>query len=320
VLILLAAFVGRRLDRPSAQLGLWVKVKQLAGLYSLVAFDFGTVGFALALALLLAVLAATLLASRWRARSVSAVDGLLLVAVLSALVYLAAPSELAGGGFVNHRLALFPPLALLLWLGSGGSSVVWSHRVRGAVLVLGSVIALGVLALLWRRWSELDHYLGECVEAAEGVEDGRTVLPLALAPAGRGPDGRQLAFRLAPFVHCAGVVAGRRPIVDLGLYEAGEDYFPLRFRPELDPYRHLSIGPLGMEAVPPRVDIAAYERRGGRVDYVLLWQPAAAPQQHPATRSLRAQLAAYDRVHVSRRGNAELWKRREASRTASVPR
>ncbi len=127
------------------------------------------------------------------------------------------------------------------------------------------------------------------------------------APSG---ERRQLAFRLWPFVHALGYVAGRRPIVDLGLYEAGEDYFPLRFRPELDPYRHLSIGPLGMEEVPPRVDVPGYERRGGRVDYVLLWQPQVAPANHPATRELYRQLAAgFERVHVSRRGNAELWRR-----------
>ena len=52
------------------------------------------------------------------------------------------------------------------------------------------------------------------------------------------------------------------------------------------------------------------QRRGGRVDYVLLWQPHVAPASHPATRELYRQLAAgFERVHVSRRGNAQLWRR-----------
>jgi len=128
---------------------------------------------------------------------------------------------------------------------------------------------------------------------------------------GPGSERRQLAFRLWPFVHALGYVAGRRPVVDLGLYEAGEDYFPLRYRPEIDPYRHLSIGPVGVEEVPPRVDIPGYERRGGRVDYVLLWQPRAASGEHPLARELYRQLHdGFERVEVSSAGNAELWAHR----------
>jgi hypothetical protein len=209
-------------------------------------------------------------------------------------------------------LALFPPLALLLWLAHRR----WTAAARVAVQLLGLLLAVGLLVTLWARWSRIGRYLDEYVATAERVEDGRTVLPLAFAREGVEitPDGerRQLAFRLWPFVHALGYVAGRRPIVNLGLYEAGEDYFPLRFRPELDPYRHLSIGPLGMEEVPPRVDIPRYERRGGRVDYVLLWQPKAAPREHPVTKALYQQLESrFERVHVSARGNAELWRLRD---------
>jgi hypothetical protein len=175
------------------------------------------------------------------------------------------------------------------------------------------VLALGVLAMLWTRWAAIDELLGEAVATAEHVEDGHTVLPLAFAPAGdpfhpSTPAGK-LAFRVRPFVHAVGYVAGHRPIVDLGLYEAAEDYFPLRFRPAIDPYRHLSVGPLGMEEIPPRVDIAGYERQGGRVDYVLLWQPPVEPRRDGAEEVYR-QLATFERVYVSRRGNAELWRRR----------
>ncbi len=306
VLALLAAFVGRRLDRPTSRLRSAVVAKQLAALYSLVSFDRRTLAFALALAALLATLAGLAV---WRRRSGSrlvAADALLVAAALFAAVDFAAPSDLAGGGFVNHRLALFPPLALLLWLGGGG----WTRRERRAVQLLGAAIAVGLLALLWARWARIDAYLEEYVAVAERVEDGRTVLPLGFAPAGRDAGGHELAFRLWPFVHALGYVAGRRPIVDLGLYEASEDYFPLRFRPQLDPYRHLSNGLLGVEEVPPRVDIPGFERLGGRVDYVLLWQPRAAPAGHPATRALYRQLdAGFHRVGVSAHGNAELWER-----------
>jgi hypothetical protein len=311
--VLLAMFLGRRLDRPTSHLTLVVKAKQLFALYSLVSFDRRLLLVACALAAAIATLAGLLLWRRRREGSLRprAEDALLAVAALFALVYFVAPSELAGGGFVNHRLALFPPLALLLWLGSGR----WGSRTRLAAQLLGAALALAMLAMLWTRWSTIDRYLEEYVAVADRVEEGSTVLPLGFAPAGVavGPGGerRQLAFRLWPFVHALGYVAGRRPIVDLGLYEAGEDYFPLRYRPKLDPYRHLSIGPVGVEEVPPRVDIPGYERRGGRVDYVLLWQPRAASGEHPLTRELYRQLHdGFERAEVSSAGNAELWAHR----------
>jgi hypothetical protein len=322
VLALLVAFLGRRLERRTSHLDLTVKVKHLLALYSLVSFDRRLLLVSCGVAALLAALAGVLLWKRWRQDGLrpSADDALLVVAVVCALVYFVAPSELAGGGFVNHRLALFAPLALLLWL----ASTRWGARARWATQAAGATLAVSMLALLWTRWAKIDHYLAEYVEVADRVEDGSIVLPLALAPAGLAiaPDGsrRELAFRVWPFVHALGYVAGRRPIVDLGLYEAAEDYFPLRYRAELDPYRHLSIGPVGVEQVPPRIDIWAYLRRGGRVDYVLLWQPQAAPPDHALTRDLRRQLdAGFARVQVSASGNAELWRRTDDS-TPAPPR
>src|SRR6185503_2746036 len=298
---------------PSSRLPLAVNLKHLLGLYSLVSFDRRLLAFTLGLASLLGVLVWLHVLARRRDRAVSPrpEDGLLVTALLFAVVYFAAPSELAGGGFVNHRLGLFPPLALLLWLGSGR----WTRRVRVGAQLAGALLAIGMLATLWARWWRVDRQLDEYVAVAERIEDGRTVLPLALAPHGieRTADGRsrELAFRVSPFIHAMGYVAGRRPIVDLGLYEACEDYFPLRFRPDLDPYRHLSTGPIGIEIVPPRLDIAGYERHGGRVDYVLLWQPQAMPRDLPTGRDLYRQLdSGFDRVHVSSRGNAELWRRK----------
>lgn len=316
VLLLLATFVGRRLDRPNARLDFTVKLKHLLGLYSLVSFDRRTLAISLGLAALFGLLVLLVVWRRHRNGSLkpSPADGLLAIAAVFTIVYFAAPSTLAGGGFLNHRLALFPPLALLLWFASGQ----WMSRARWVTQLAAALLAIAMLATLWARWSRIDGYLDEYVATANLVEDGRTVLPLAFAPQGveMASDGERqdLAFRVWPFVHALGYVAGRRPIVDLGLYEAGEDYFPLRFRPELDPYRRLSIGPLGMEEIPPRVDIPRFERQGGRVDYVLLWQPQAAPHDDRATKDLYRQLESrFEREHVSAQGNVELWRRRMGS-------
>ena len=321
VLVLLATFVGRRLDRPHARIDFTVKLKHLLAVYSLVSFDRRLLFLGIALAAVLGVLALLLVRQRraggW---AVLPADGLVPIGMVFTVVYFAAPSTLAGGGFLNHRLALFPPFALLLWLASAR----WGPRARRATQLAGVLLAVGMLVMLWARWSRIERYLDEYVAAADLIEDGRTVLPLGFALQGVeiASDGerKDLAFRLWPFVHALGYVAGRRPIVLLGLYEAGEDYFPLRYRPELDPYRHLSIGLLGMEGTPPRVDFSSYEKQGGRVDYVLLWQPRAAPREHAITKDLYRKLESrFERVHVSSHGNAELWKARPSARGHDRP-
>jgi hypothetical protein len=293
-------------------LSLWVKLKHLLALYSLVALDFRTVLLSSLLALLCIGLAAVLLARRLRGHQLTPGDGLLLVAVVFAVIYFVAPSEVSGGGFLVHRLNLYPYLALILWFGTFDHS----RRVRLGVQAAAAAIALGFLAMLWPRWAALDRDLAEYVAAGERIAAGSTVLALSYAHRGRdaaGVAGEEIAFRTAPFVHAAGYIAARQPLVDLTLYEANEDYFPILFRPERNPFLQISLGgELALEAEPPRVDFLTYpERTGGRVDYVLLWQPEAAPRDHPAVRSVERQLAAgYELIDVSPRRLVRLYRRR----------
>jgi hypothetical protein len=307
-LLLLAQFVGARLHRHTSAMPFTVKLRQLLALYSLVSLDRRTLVVALGTALLLATLACVVLRQRRREGWSPRWEALLAVVALAVVVTLLAPSELAGGGFLVHRLELFPPLLLTVWLASGR----WGTAARRIVPLLAAALALLHVGLLAARWAQLDRLIAETVALVEEVPDGATLLPLGFAPA--GPAHGELAFRTWPFVHAAGYVAGRRPIVDLGLYEASEDYFPLRFRRAVDPYRHLAAQPGGLEDVPPRLDLARYAATGGRVDYVLLQFPAAADSRQPATVDLYRQLAAgYARIAVSAAGNAELWRRRGAT-------
>ena len=92
------------------------KLRQLATLYSLVSLDRKLVYLSLALSLLLTALVLAALARRSRRRRLLWSDGLLLVAALLVVLYFAAPNEMSGGGFVTHRLNLFPFLIAILWL------------------------------------------------------------------------------------------------------------------------------------------------------------------------------------------------------------
>ncbi|MFL6289356.1 MAG: hypothetical protein ACJ759_00480, partial [Thermoanaerobaculia bacterium] len=135
------------------------------------------------------------------------------------------------------------------------------------------------------------------------LEPRRTLLTLSFSNAGEDDDGTDLTFRTWPFVHAGSLLAARVPLVDLSLYEAHENYFPLTYRPRLDPFLHLAHDPLDLEAQPPRVELRRYP---GRIDYVLLVWPAA---DESGARDVRRQLgAAYERVHVSPEGLAELWR------------
>ncbi len=306
-LVLMASFVGRRTGARITMLPLWVKVKHLAGLYSLASLSTWTIPLALALAVLFYVVATLCLRAR-RGQPFQRGDGLLIAAAVLAVAFFAAPSELSGGGFINHRLVLFPFLTLILWFGTFAHSA----RRRLGIQIAAAGIALAFLGLIAWKYAEIDRDLGRIVALGDRIPPDHTVLFLSYAHQGEG----RLAFRTWPFVHAGGYVAARKRLVDLSLYEANEDYFPLLFRPGLNPFRHLSRGLLGIEGDPPAVDLLGYPRRtGGRVDYVLVWGLRDERRSEPAVREVLDQLAAgYELVERSGDGRVLLYRVRKPAR------
>ncbi|MES1241353.1 MAG: hypothetical protein ABUT39_07025 [Acidobacteriota bacterium] len=298
---LLLSFLRSRMAGPVSDMTLWAKTRQLVSLYSLVSIDSRMLYLALTLSLFLTLLAATALARRGRRKQFLPGDGLLLAAMLLVGVYFLAPNEMGQGGFVTHRLNLFPFLVLILWLGTFS----YAAPIKAVLRSAASALAFGFLAATLALWAGLGAYLGEVLTAAPRLEPGRTLVTLSFSNAGVDEIGETLSFRTWPFVHAGSLLAARRPVVDLSLYEAHEDYFPLIYRPDRDPFTHLAREPIDLEAEPPRVDLSALP-----VDYVLLVWPKAVPPENPAARSIRRQLAErYERVHVSPQGIAELYRR-----------
>jgi hypothetical protein len=306
-LILIASFVLSRSGSRVAMLPMWVKIKHLAGLYSLVSLSIWTIPLAIALALLFYAVAALCLRAR-RGRPLQAGDGLLLAVAVLAVAFFAAPSQLSGGGFVNHRLLLFPFLTLILWFGT------FEHPVRRrlGIQIAAAGISLALLGLFAGKYAQIDRALAEIVAAGDAIEPDHTVLFLSYAHQGEDGKGGKIAFRTWPFVHAGGYLAARKRLVDLSLYEANEDYFPFYFRPALNPFLHLATHPLGIESHPPEVDLLGYPRRtGGSADYVLLWGLRDELRGDPKVRAVEAQLAAaYDLIHRTRDGRVLLYKLR----------
>jgi hypothetical protein len=300
--VLLLSFLRSRMAGPVSDMTLWAKTRQLVSLYSLVSIDSRMLYLSLVLSILLALLTAVTLARRGRRRRLLPGDGLLVAAVLLVGVYFLAPNEMGQGGFVTHRLNLFPFLVLILWLGT----FAFPLAIKAALRSAASAISLCFLAATLALWTGLNAYLGEVLTAAPHLEPRRTLVTLCFSNAGVDEIGETLSFRTWPFVHAGSLLAARRPVVDLSLYEAHEDYFPLTYRPEKDPFTHLAREPLDLEAEPPRVNLAALPS-----DYVLLVWPGAVPAENPAAQSIRRQLAAgYERIHVSPEGIAELYRRK----------
>ena len=123
-------------------------------------------------------------------------------------------------------------------------------------------------------------------------------------------DGSPLSLRVLPFLHAASWIAAERGVVDLLNYEADLGYFPVRFRPEANPYRILRTG---LETRPPCVSLNRYDRLGPRpLDYILVWGARAADRSHPCAQAVFQHLdERYSRVSASEpRGLAELYKRK----------
>ena len=308
-LVLMLVFVNE-MDTKTASIPLAEKLGRLARLEALASYDPRTRYVAWTAAALFGGLAVWALL---RARREWLAVFLVFVALL-----LVMPTNVGVGGFLDQRLMLFPFFAVILWLAAS-EPPAWLRR---GIRIAAVGLSLTLLGLLWNRWRVIDGYLAEYLSVEEQLPEGSTLLSLSYSHFGTAKDGSELSYRVQPFVHAVSHVTAAKPVVDLRLYSATyEKTFPLHYRPELNPYHHISQG-YWSERIPPWVDFLTYPKRtGGRVDYVLIWQ-LPAEWRNPAVRSVRRQLRTrYERVWTSPRGHAVLYRwRAERTRGArSLP-
>jgi hypothetical protein len=307
-LVLIASF----LSGPSRHAMSWQSpgdlLRRLVCLHVIVSFDRRELGPAIAFAVLLGCLVAIRFAL-WRQRPVGGRgDDLLAAMAVLAGLYFTLPASLAGGGYLNPRLELWLVLAVLLW----SAHEPWRERQRRAIVAIGAGLALvliGMHALAYRRLSDP---LEEYVSIAAAIPAESTILPLSFVDdPKRLRDPSLSGFKVRPFEHALAYVARSRPLVNLTEYQAAQGYFPIRYRDAVDPYRVLVPEEGLVEEALDRIDWRAYERRGGRVDYVLLWGRAAT-NPWPGQAAFEARLEEdYERVFTSApRGLGELYRRR----------
>ena len=227
-----------------------------------------------------------------------------LTGLLVTLWYFLSPDRYGPAfGFLNDRLALYPPLLLALWCA--GPPPRRAGRTAVAALLGAAVVLAGLRAPTEVRYQ---RDVAELLSVAPAVPRGSTLAALRYwrdAPAGREVRNpyrdplRHESSRLAV------LVAG----VDVGHYEAVTTYFPARFRAAGNPRRALDPTLRGLDRVPPSVELA------GGPDVVLVVgrnRAATSVLDDPESTRVLADLARlYRPVATSgRTGLVEVWRRR----------
>jgi hypothetical protein len=289
------------------------RLGDLLRLSELVSFDPREAWIAAALSLGLIAAALLLLVDKARRRDWHRGDVLLGLVAIVEVVYFTArvtvlrsPGSSAGGGTTHDRVSLFFFLSLALWL----AVQPLGRRAERALVGLALAATLAFLAVRLPRHAEINDHIAEYLSAGASLPRDSVLLPLGFAPEGLRADGTPLSLRVLPFLHAASWIAAERGVVDLLNYEADLGYFPVRFRPEANPYRILRTG---LETRPPCVSLNRYDRLGPRpLEYILVWGARDADRSHPCAQAVFRHLEErYALVLTSApRGLAQLYRRK----------
>jgi hypothetical protein len=300
-IILIVIFLSRQgVESPEAGIrrSFYWLFKDLLQIESLVSFQREESLCSVGLSMLFVAVFFYLAASRiWHKQS-DRWDGLLAVVLGYVLIYLFVPNAMSGGFFITDRLNLYPFFALVLWFGIPS----YLKSVKWGIMLVAIVITLASLGLRVSKYSELNDYLSEYLSGMHLIQPNTTLLPLAFDSRGHAPDGKLLSLKVRPFLHASGHIAAQKHIVEFTNYEAGAfDFFPVIFRPNLNPYDHIGMKDRSIVWEPPQVDFLTYaERTGGRVDYVLVWGVQERQRNHEATKSIYQQInEGYDLIYTS---------------------
>ena len=192
-------------------------------------------------------------AERFRKPHLQKEDGFLLLSITCLILYITVPDGMSGGGFITHRLSLYPYLILLPWLyGTLKQPIKWLST---TVLV---VLALVNLVYLMRWYPMLDKDMKEFRSGVEAVEPNKTIMPLIFNNHGH-------CDRIGMFLHAIGYYCAYTKGVEWDNYEATTNYFPIMYKPALNSIRP-NTGVI--EGHPQDMDIAA---NVNLVDYICAW-------------------------------------------------
>ena len=277
---------------------------------------------ALALVALLLLLIVGAILHKIRRQNWTRRDGLLFIPLAFSALYFTRGDQASGQLFIPQRLIFFIDLTLILFLAAQ-TFPMW---VRRGVVGVSAILAIALTTAHWPAYRGYNEQMDEFLEAAERIEAQSTFLPLVMSPRGLPLVVDPGGLRSQPFFSAAGYAAVNRQAIDLRNYEAGLNYFPIRYRDDVNPYKKLAIlrgKEVGLDLVPQRIDLARYmASTRGRVDYVVLWgvtetfdgeTPAARVQKLREKQDIIDQLARdYTLIYTSPAHRARLWRLKTA--------
>jgi hypothetical protein len=323
---LLLAFLFRRFSgRPSATAhrSAWhaaIYWKKLAGLGILFSYRNAELWIAAGLAAIILIVAAIFLIRRFSAHRLLPSDALLLLTGALFVLYFERADDASTWVFIPERLTLFVWLGLVLWM-AGQKAGIWHKRL---LQCSACAAALALSVVHYKVYRDFAPQLDEYVDTARMIAPQSTVLPLLFNLRGCPSlcDEKPDRVTVLPFFMASGYATAELHAVDLHNYEAATDYFPVKFRAEVNPDQLLAVNiksKKGFDRIPQYVDIAAYAQRSGgraRVDYVLIF---AAPQfldaklrDDPATLAIQQTLnAGFKLIHTSDDAKVQLWRRND---------
>ena len=180
-------------------------------------------------------------------------DGFLLLSIIFLILYIKVPDGMSGGGFITHRLSLYPYLILLPWLyGTLKRPIKWFTI---TVLV---TLALVNFTYLMYWYPMLDKDMKEFRSGIAAVAPNQTIMPLIFNNHGR-------CARIGMFLHAIGYYCAYTKGVEWDNYEATTNYFPIMYKPTLNSIRP-NTGVI--EGRPQDMDIAS---NVNLVDYICTW-------------------------------------------------
>ena len=262
--------------------------------------------FPLWLAMLIGVLFLFVVYQKWRKRTWQITDAFLIVAVVMFLAYVFQPGSMFGAGILSVRLEFVPYLLVLLWLASSS----FPNVIKTCAAVFSALLLLALVIVRMPHHRLASDAIQEYLSARAYLEPLSTVLPLSYAHEGLTTDGEPITDKIWLFMHAADYLGSEQPLIMLGNYEANTGWFPLIWKEDKNPFKHLNVGQ-GLEHQPPQVNFEDYpEKSGGRVDYVLTWCRDGLFEEHPFNRDVEEQLAnGYTLLFASENERAKLYRR-----------
>jgi len=318
--ILAGIFFGQRNTATAPAPAFLKTLVNLIKFYSLVSFSKSEEWISTAFFVMLALGTTYLLIQKIRDREINYRDGILPIVGILILfyfiapdVYLISPNGMAGGRFIKQRLNLYPFIFLILWIGTQH----FHPNMKKAICIISAVITLTFLSLHTRTYADLNSYIDEYLSGAHLVKSHSTLLPISYFRKGTKYKGNVLSLRINPFLYASGYFACTKDIVMLNNYEANTGYFPVEFRPKLNPFIHTVIKGR-LLAQPPWVNFIDYPKRTkGCVDYILIWgiKREHMDNRDPRTALITKQLKkGYKLIHTSKqRGLMHLYQRNDFS-------